>query len=249
MRFVCAALVLVSTAQAQVNTERLRRALDQDGVTASLDAAAAFATGNTDYLRVGLGGRVDGRLGQDRAFAVGRFDVSRADGASYLDRSFLHARYSHRLAPRLDLETFAQIERNRQQRLVARTLFGLGARVDVLDRDSAGLAVGLTPMFEHEELDAELGETSGVVRVSSYASGRLALAPATAFSLTAYVQPRLDRPDDLRVLGQAVLQVAVTRVVQLRLQSNLRIDSRPPEGVEPTDFSIENGLVLVLPVR
>lgn len=243
-------LLVASAAHAQINTERLRRSVEGDGVYLSLDASAAYATGNTEYLRLGLGGRTDVRLGEDLAFVVGRFDLSQADGKAFLDRSFLHARYNHALAPRLMLETFAQVERNRQQRLVSRTLFGVGARYQLVDRDSLGLAVGVTPMFEHEELDAELGEDqSGVLRVSSYVSGQWTVNAATAISTTTYVQPRVDDAGDLRVLNQTALSVGLTRWVRLRVQTNLRYDSRPPAGVERNDFSIENGLVLVVPVR
>ncbi len=243
-------VLAASAAHAQVNTERLRRAVEADGVTVSVDASAAFATGNTEYLRLGLGGRTDVRAGDDMAFVVGRFDLSRADGRSFLDRSFLHGRYTHALAPRAYLETFAQIERNRQQRLVSRTLFGIGGRYELIDRDSLGLALGVTPMFEYEELDDELGEApSGVVRVSSYASARWTLSEATAISTTTYVQPSVQAPSDLRVLHQTALSVGITRSVRLRVQANVRYDSRPPDGVERTDVSIENGLVLALPLR
>ena len=248
MRFLLL-LVVASAAHAQINTERMRRSVDDEGVYLSVDASAAYATGNTEYLRLGLGGRTDMRFGEDLAFIVGRFDLSRADEATFLDRSFLHARYNHALVPRVYLETFAQIERNRQQRLVSRTLFGLGARYELVSQDSLGLAVGVTPMFEHEELDEELGEDqSGVVRVSSYASARWTLNATTAISTTTYVQPRVDATSDLRVLNQTALSVGLTRWVRLRVQTNLRYDSRPPDGVERTDFSIENGLVLVVPV-
>ena len=104
-------------------------------------------------------------------------------------------------------------------------------------------------MLEHEELDAALGERPGtVVRISSYLTGRLALSPTAALTATAYLQPRADRPADLRVLGQTALEVGITRAVRLSVRAALRVDSRPPGDVEPTDLSVENGLVLVLPV-
>lgn len=252
--FVLLALLTASTfrlataASAQVNTERLRQSLGEDGVTVSLDASAAFATGNTEYLQVGLGGRADARLGRDLAFVVGRLDLARTDGESFLDRSFVHARYTAALGGPLAAEAFAQVERNRQQRLDARSLLGAGLRVSLVNADSAALAVGVTPMLEVERLDDDLGGgQDAVVRLSSYLSGRVALDGRTALSAVVYGQPRADAPGDLRVLGQAAVDVGLTRAVALRVRVNIRHDSRPPAGVEPTDFSVENGLVVVFP--
>ena len=233
-------------AGAQVNTERMRGGVD-DGLAVSLDAVAAYATGNSEYLRLGLGGRADLALGGDLAFVVGRTDLSRADDRTFLDRSFLHARYGRALAPRLTLEAFAQVERNRQQRLVSRVLLGAGPRYHLVDHDSLSLALGATPMFEHEELDAELAEPAGgVLRVSTYATAQWTLSETTSLQTTTYVQPRADAPGDARVLNQTALSVGITRAVRLRVQAQLRYDSRPPATVERTDFSIENGLVFVL---
>lgn len=246
---VVALLSCWGAAAAQVNTERLRTALDDDGVAATLDASTAFATGNTEFLQIGLGGRVDTQLGSDAAFLVGRFDFARTDGASFVDKSFAHARYTAAVTGRLATEGFLQIERNRQQRLQSRRLLGAGVRLTLADADSASLAVGLTPMLEVEVLDEALGGTqSAVVRLSSYLSGRLALGPRTSASAVVYVQPRADAVGDVRVLGQAALDVGLTRAIALRTRLNVRHDARPPAEVERTDLTIENGLVLTLPV-
>lgn len=243
------AVALATAASAQVNTERLRRAADADGLALAVDAAVAFATGNADYLRLGLGGRADLRRGPNSAFVVGRTDLSRADGRSFLDRSFVHARGVRALGRGLHAEAFVQAERNRQQRLVSRTLAGAGLRLAVVERDSAALAAGLAPMLEREVLDDALAEPPGtVVRLSTYLTGRLALSPTAAVTATAYLQPRADRPADLRLLGQAALEVGLTRAVRLSVRAALRVDSRPPGAVEPADFSVENALVLALPV-
>ncbi len=240
------ATALATAASAQVNTERMRG--DRDGgLAVSLDAVAAYATGNAEYLRLGLGGRADLGAGAHSAFVVGRTDLSRADDRTFLDRSFLHARYGWVVAPRLTLETFAQVERNRQQRLVSRTLLGAGPRYQFVDQDSLRLALGVTPMFEHEELDAELEEPpAAVVRLSTYGTAQWTLNANTSLQTTTYLQPRADVPGDVRVLNQTALDVGITRAVRLRVQAQVRFDSRPPQSVERTDFSIENGLVFVL---
>ena len=235
-------------AGAQVNTERMRRGLERDTVRLALDATAAFAAGNAAYLQAGLGGRLDVRRGPHLAFVVGEGRVARAEGDVFLDRQFAHARYNRRLSGLVVAEAFTQAERNRQQRLEARTLVGAGLRLELVDADRAGLALGVTPMLEHERLAEATGEApSTVARLSSYLSGRLALGEAAALTAVVYAQPRADAPGDARVLAQGALEVGLTRWVRLRVRADLRHDTRPPLGVEATDVVVENALVVVLP--
>ena len=249
-RVLLLALTFATGVSAQVNTERMRGSLT-DGTALSLDVSASLAVGNTEFVRVGVGGRADVARGPSRAFVVGRLDLSRAGGATFEDRAFAHVRYNRDLGGPLGgpswlvAEAFAQVEQNQQQRLDARTLVGGGLRAELLDRDSVGFALGLTPMLEREALADDLG-TDTVVRLSSYLAGRLTLGSGSTLTATVYGQPRADRVGDVRVLGQVALDVALTRALRLRLRADLRHDSRPPVGVERTDLRIEQGVVVVL---
>ncbi|WP_420454059.1 DUF481 domain-containing protein [Rubrivirga sp.] len=241
-------VLLAASASAQVNTERMRRQLADDGLFVTVDAAASLATGNTDFLQIGLGGWMDLRFGENTAFLIGRLDLAQSDERAFVDQSFAHVRHNRTLAPRVVAESFVQVQRNRQERLDTRALLGAGLRVEVVQRDSLGLAVGVTPMFEREVLDEALGGTQDAVgRVSSYVAGRVTLASGTALTATTYVQPRVSAPGDLRVLSQLSLDVGLTRFLKLRIRADLRYDSRPPPEVETTDLRIENGLVFVFP--
>ncbi len=226
----------------------MRRSLEGNSQAFSLDASAAFASGNSNYAILGFGGRLDIQRGPHVAFVVGEANLSRTGGASFLDRQFAHARYNREVLPWLVAEAFTQVERNQQQRLQRRTLAGAGLRAVILEDDSLGVAVGITPMLEIEVLDDALQSEPERIRLSTYVSGRLAISPTTALRATVYAQPRANAFDDVRVLSQATLSIGITRYVRLRVQTNLRYDSRPPLDVKPTDFSITNGLVLVVPV-
>ncbi|PAP77036.1 DUF481 domain-containing protein [Rubrivirga marina] len=245
---LCAAAV-ASSAVAQVNTERMRKRLADDAAALSFDASAALAAGNTDYLQVGLGGRFDVRRGPHIAFLVGRYDLAETDEEEYVNQSFAHLRYNRYLLPALVGEVFTQVQQNRQEGLETRLLGGAGVRFEVVNTDSIGLAIGLTPMLEYEVLDEALGGQQDVVgRLSTYLSGRIAVSTGASLSTVTYIQPRVDRPEDARLLSQLAVEVALTRAVHLRVRADLRVDSRPPPGVEEVDFRIENGLVVVLPV-
>lgn len=250
MRLLLVVLLLacVSVATAQVNTESMRRVVIDDGATASFDVAVALATGNTDFLQIGLGGRTDLRFGENSAFLVGRFDLAQTDERAFVDQSFAHLRHNRQLAPRVVSESFVQLQRNRQERLDRRTLLGAGLRYELVQRDSLGFAVGVTPMFEYEVLDEVLGGSQDAVgRLSTYLAGRITLPSGTSLTAVAYVQPRIRDTGDLRVLSQAALDIGLSRYVKLRVRANFRYDSRPPFEVETTDLRLENGLVFVIP--
>lgn len=242
-------VVLAVPAAAQVNTERLRRSLNDDGLGLSITATGAYATGNTNFLQLGVGGRADLLDGEDQAFVVGEYQFSRAGGDDFDDRSFLHARYNRDLGPVVG-ELFAQFERNRQQLLEARTLLGAGVRLVFFDTEAVGLAGGVTPMLEHERLsEAAQEERDTVGRLSTYLSARVRLSDAASLWAVSYIQPQIDEVEDYRVLGQTGIEVGITRWLRLRTQVHLRYDNHPPLGVERTDVRIENGLVLVFPAR
>jgi hypothetical protein len=239
------ALLLAAPLSAQVNTEDMRRAQRSDGVGFEFDATGAYATGNTNYLLIGLGSRVDVALGADEAFVVGRFQLSEADGTIYRNQAFAHARYNNQISPLVIGEVFVQAEQNRQQLLEQRYLLGSGVRLQFVRSETAGLALGLTPMFEYEQLSLDpRPDAETYFRVSSYLSARLKVSDAASLSAVGYVQPRMDDFEDLRVLGQSALDLKLTRHVSVAVRANLRYDSRPPDTIRGTDFSIENGLTL-----
>ena len=247
LRLLVCSAALAPAAGAQVNTERMRTTLDSAGVTAQFDAGLAYATGNTNYLLASIGGRVDVVNDRFEAFVVGQTSLSEADDVVYLNQSFLHTRVTEEVGGPLAAEAFAQAEQNAQRLLQERYLAGAGLRLTVFDTDDARLALGATPMAEFERLSAETGEPAALrMRLSQYLSLRVQLTPQTAVSNIVYAQPTLIGWDDLRVLNDFALDVELARGVVLRTAANLRHDSRPPDGVAKTDFSIRNGLVFAL---
>lgn len=251
----CFALVLfgwlfvTASARAQVNTERMR-ALDADGVAAEVDGDVALQSGNADVFEVGLGLRVDARKGRNYTFLVGRVRYGEKDGDAFRNRSFAHLRYNRTLVPWLVGESFAQVERDGFAQLQLRTLGGVGLRVRYLDTETVKVFQGTTPMYEYESLDVDAvarhsAQTSRV-RWSNYLNVRFQVTEATYLRTTLYVQPRVDAFDDVRVLNEAVLGVAITERVSLNVRFDLRYDSRPPDEVEDLDLALRNGITVAL---
>ena len=236
-RSLCLALVVafVPAPSAQVvNTEKLRLSDDVDGLNVDLASALAYATGNVDYLQLGLGGRVDYRRDRDAGFVTGNLAFQRAEGRTFLNDAFAHARYNRQLTGLLTAELFVQTQRSEAQLLERRYLAGAGLRADLLRDDD----------LRHAE-----EQTRGRGRLSSYLTTRLALGDVVALTNTVYVQPAFDNPDDVRIFDEVQLDLGVTRYVKVRTRVNVRHDSRPPADLDPTDVTVTNGVAVVFPVR
>jgi hypothetical protein len=241
-------------AAAQVNTEVLRD-LSVDEWRASVGGDLALEAGNVDLVEVGAHARFDVRREAAYAFFVGQVRYGVQNETTFKNRSFAHARLSRDLGACpagvcLVGEAFAQLQHDAFTLLQLRTLVGAGLRARLAHRPALGVYLGLTPMLEIENLDAARVERHPAhlttARGSSYLSLHLAVTDLVTLRQTLYVQPRLDAPGDLRVLEQARLEVQLTRALALVTSLNVHVDRRPPDGVEPLDLALRNGLRITL---
>lgn len=240
---VALAVVLSAPVHGQINTERLRADVDP-GLHFTMDLGGGFASGNTDFLQLNLGGRLDLVRESDSAFLVSNYTFYEIDDVVDVSRAFAHIRYNRPIVPRLVAEAFGQIERNDQTRLERRYLVGGGLRYEILDNEAIGLAVGSTPMFEYERLtEAAMEDPTSYLRLSNYIAARVDISDtAEAFGVI-YLQPRASEFDDSRLLHESRLDVKMTEHFKVRLRAATRHDSQPPIGVDATDVMLSMGIV------
>lgn len=228
---------------AQINTERLRKDIEP-GQYYQFDFGGGFAAGNTDYVQFGVGGRMDIVGEGASAFAVAHYVFNEVDNVTDVSSGFVHARYNHPLVPRVVGEAFAQVERNEQTLLERRYLVGAGARFEVLETEPLGIALGTTPMFEYERLQAStMEDPAGAFRWSNYLSVRVDVSDTAEALGVVYVQPRVSEPDDVRVLHESRLDVSVSSRFKIRVRAGTRFDSEPPVDVDRTDVMLTTGFV------
>ncbi|GAB5534387.1 MAG: hypothetical protein Rubg2KO_06360 [Rubricoccaceae bacterium] len=239
--------VLMSTpASSQINTERMRTSMDSTGVKIELDASVAYASGNTNFLLAGVGGRIDVVQDGFESFLVGRASFSEADDVVFLRQSFAHLRFTRELGGPFAAEAFVQAEQNAQRLLQERFLGGAGIRITFVDSDAARLAIGITPMAEFERLSDQLEPDQTLTRLSQYLAARFQISEWTSVSNILYFQPAISSWDDIRVLNDFALDIELTPGVMVRTAANFRYDSLPPADVAERDFEIRNGLVVRL---
>ena len=168
------------TAQAQVNTENLRKRIKTVGYSVIVEGTLTGDVGNTQGISVG--GGLGGGWARDPhlLFAYARFDYTKYGGVTSVDKSFAHLRYNYELRPWLWGEAFAQVESDEFQRLTLRNLVGAGPRVRL-----AHLAV-----YDRPQAEAALPEAA---RPTPAAQKAASAAPAGTFDVylgTAYMLER-----------------------------------------------------------
>lgn len=238
-------LAFPPSAHGQVDIESLRLTGAETGIVGRGDMSLAVREGNVELKLVELGGRAEWVRGTSTTMLVGKADLAWKDGSRFSNQGLLHLRHTGRTHHRLQPELYAQIDYAKSRSLDFRRLVGVGPRVRLLAEDSRRMALGLSYMFEAESLnlprDARHPEETRSHRLSTYVTGAYQSADRFVVSATAYVQPRLDALDDVRVLGDGSLTVGLGRGVAVRLNANVRYDREPPDTRDGLDFVYRTG--------
>jgi hypothetical protein len=145
-------------------------------------------------------------------------------------------------------ETFGQLNYDKSRLLDFRALWGGGLRLGIVGSRHVGLWLGVGYIYEHEVLDlppqATHALSTNVHRASNYLAARITSGQRFVFAATAYAQPQLDDPGDIRIVNNLALAVSVTKAISLAVKFNLRYDSRPPAGTAGLDTELQNGLTI-----
>ncbi|RKZ13866.1 hypothetical protein DRQ53_06270 [bacterium] len=200
--------------------------------------------GNTDvqdYLASGAG-QWQGE--HQRMRAIANYNLTRTSGIDTSEDLTLHLRHNYRLRSWLASLAFTQYQRNPFQDLRARILIGGGLRFDLVSNEKRRLAIGLSAMYEAEELtDAEQSSTA---RFSGFVDLRRDLQQYMRVSVVGWYQPDVGNFADTRASVLADLDVDLVGSLAMVVGSSFAYDSRPPAGIEDIDWSVRTGLRLTL---
>jgi hypothetical protein len=260
-----AAALAAPRAQATVNIEKYRLALEEDGAAGGLSLSVSSKTGNVELFETGLSGTAGYRAGRHLLLGVvtGKYAAKRtgddrleSPGGSLLDSEARYtnkllgaARYNAELDDRFAAELFTQLEYDEFLRMDLRSLGGAGLRLTALEGERGGVHLGAGAMIEYERQDPELVAEEPVTlasRLTTYCSFSLEPVDGLTLSSTTYAQPRLGNMGDYRLLEEAALSVGLGEHFSLGIAFTLRHDSDPVELVEgeaplaPTDTSLTN---------
>jgi hypothetical protein len=238
-----------SPAQAQVNTEVLRKRIKDRGFTFILEGTFDGHTGNTQGLSADglIGGGFS--AGVHRVFAFASADYTRLNGTVGVDKSFAHLRYDDTLSPFVWWEVFAQAQSDQLQALQIRNLFGTGPRYGLYQDKWLGLFLGAACMLEHDAYDEPVGADLAVtfyMRASAYVAATATLSDGIQVVTTTYLQPRIGLARDIRVESESGFVFKVSKALSTSITLTAHYNSNPPPGVLPTDTELKNVLMLAL---
>lgn len=254
-----------------VNTEKLRLVSRDTGFVG--DVGLSFGLGRNkagQTLRLGSQMRLEYLMARSRLMLLGSYDLTQFNNVdvpgsvpkNFNNRAFAHLRYNRDLTRGVAWEAFFQSQFDEIQEVDVRTLMGTGPRFTLAQNDSSALFFGVLYMYEYEETsDARVlvfdpGQNQEVEqdsltynrhhRLSAYLSISVALVDFFTLSHVSYVQPRLDRPDDLRIASETTLSIRMGKKFSFDAYLQLIYDTRPPMTVPRTMYTLTNGLSMRL---
>jgi putative salt-induced outer membrane protein YdiY len=247
LRIILLFLLLSIPTWGQVNTEKMRLGLSESGFAGDVNVTYSVTLGNSELTKIGLGPNFIWRLGRSQLFMLSDLNRVYSKDGTIINKAFSHLRYNCDLTDRYIYEFFLQAQYNRTQNLQHRYLIGSGIRIVPFREKSFMTAIGITGMYEDEELSS--GETSKIARGSSYIFVKVNRADLLSFINTVYIQPALDNWEDFRILDEAELSVWIIKDLALTTALSYNYDSEPPEGIKHYDLELKNGLKFSFSLR
>jgi len=200
------------------------------------------ATGNDDRQAISV--ETHNLLRRERStwMLVANYAKAESNDLETEDNQFAHLRYVHKFEGGQGAEVFAQVQRNRFQKLASRQLLGGGYRWDRSTALGPRRLFGIGLFHEQEELVA-LAEKEKVWRGNLYATFNvpLDLARGSSLNFSAYVQPDIENFADLRSIAVAKFVVQLTDRLSIDFTLAYDHDSKPAFGVDAQNFRYSSG--------
>jgi len=241
--FIC-----TSFSFAQVNTEKFRKENGAKGFSGKVSLAAGFASGNSEFVNVKSGARIDYSVKNFDFFIVGNYEFQQAKEEKIVNKAFAHLRSIITLTPALLLEFFLQKEFNQFILLEDRNLAGSGLRLDVIrlfsgTEDSlVEIYWGSGLMFENERYNISVSPKTNLFRSTNYLTIKWQITNNFSFTTINYFQFDVKRLHDYRILSDAGFNFSITEDLAFNSSLSWRYDNEPVEGVKKYDVEVTNGI-------
>lgn len=242
---------------AQVNTESLRKTIQETGLHFNLGATLNMMDGNRNLLQTQIKSRLDLVQNWGHLFLVSNYKMSSKDETVFVNQGFAHLRFMKGLTPLTTAEVFSQLEFNEFIRLNQRALLGAGIRLrhsGLAGENSSStlsMVLGLGLMMEKESIDIGSDATSGdpvhgalaeLLRSSNYLVVAYTPLDNVNIQSTTYYQVDTQRFEDYRLLSQSLIEVGLGKRLALTSELNIRYDSEAPGGIKPRDLEYTQGI-------
>jgi hypothetical protein len=230
---------------------QLAKAPEHDGANGQLELKLDWREGNNSLFDVGASGALIVRQGRWLGLAIASGQYATSRGTTLTQKAFEHIRARYTIDCRWRWEAFAQHEYDKFRRLSVRALLGTGPALQIVNEPTLGLLAGAAYMTELEQFDKRDGTIDAGARAvnhraSVYLTGIEKIGSQVAIVETIYIQPRLDDPRDLRLLGELSLTTKLSKRIALIDGFSIAYDRTPPDGVKRLDTQLKIGLLVTL---
>jgi hypothetical protein len=222
----------------------LSRPPPKDGETGQVELKLNWREGNNPLFDIGGAGTIVVRSGRVLGLVLARGEYGTSRGLTLARKSFEHARTRVELDCRWRWEAFVQHEYDQFRRLSLRALAGTGPAFQLVDAGAVAILTGAAYLYEYEELDTRAGALDAGVRRTAHRSsifvtGHEELPSGVAIVETAYAQPRIDHPGDVRMLGEVSVVSKLSSVIALKNSFTVAYNRTPPDGIKHYDTQLE----------
>jgi len=241
--FIIVVLIGLEQSHSQVvNIENQRLSGKDKGWVGSNALTFAYIRNFSEIWQIGNRFRAGYFEGKHAIMFVSDLNFVKANERALVNDGFEHIRYSYTLrdSGKISLEAFKQLQYNRIFQIRLRSLYGAGIRVRAIDRDSAQLSFGITPMLEFEDvLD---GPYNRHFRLSTYFAWDIQFNKSFGINMITYYQPDLLNWKDYRLNHETSLRASITKNLDMRIIFSINYDEYPPDGVPPSVVTFRNAL-------
>lgn len=237
-----------NTLRAQVNTEALRKQFMNDTITNSLSASYQIADGNSEYVGLSIGYRLDCLYDRFYSFLNTSLEYKRAKDKSIVDKGFAHLRIGYNINKLFGVETFYQKEFNKFILLKDRNLIGAGLRLRVdkiiLDtsKNNFEFIIGSGIMAENEILSLDTDSSTNAIRTTNYFNLHYNISNTVSFSTILYYQASLANFQNFRLLNDSKFSFKITEYLSFYTSLNYRYNNTAHFDLKKYDIYIINGL-------
>lgn len=227
-----------------VNVESKRMVTDTVGWTGSLGGNMSLTQNVSSVFSANAFATVQWKTKHNLYLFLGDYTFLRGADKNFIDQAFLHVRFNHKITPVTRLEAFTQFQNNKVTKINQRFLWGLGLRFKLnATAENMKMFLGVAAMYEYEEEATEPVNYHRYFRNSSYFSFTWKPNEIVTLVSTSFLQPRLDKPSDFRVLNQESLSMAITKKLSVTVSWDFLYDTTPAEGVPGMNYTLKTGIL------
>ena len=241
--FLAISLFFSVSAHAIVSVDSLHLGKKKQGFYGDITTSLDGSYGNSERIRLQGDGTLNWKLANTLYYLSLSTAYGKSLGLENQNESFLHARRIANITPSFAWEIFSQLERDKFASLRLRGLAGGGIRLLLMQRrPDQAFFVGIGSFYSHELIDDSEQSTESDIKGNLYLIYKKQLTENAIFSNTLYAQPVLNNYQDFRILENMGLKIKISETLALKLDIEVRHDSRPPVDVENTDIKYKTGI-------